>query len=110
VSGSGPAARFCSGKGGNVGVRRGGVAQVEARRKTLDTARPLRIAGLDLALDLHGRSLNGPSAVSVGDIAERVFMLFGRQSAGHRCASERHIGPRDCAGEPSIWITLPAGV
>ena len=84
------------GKGGDAGVGRGerGLAQIEARRKSLDRAAhdAVGVAGLDLALDHDGefaeRALGGEG---VGEVAEGVLVLVEPAIRGDVDPPARHV-------------------
>ena len=91
---------------GNVAVRGGeagdirigsgecGGAQIEARWEALDDAanEALRVAGLDLALDRHGKLAEWAlGSEHMGDVAESVLVLIEPAIRGNVDAPARHV-------------------
>src|SRR6516164_7764523 len=98
---------------GNVAVRGGeagdirigsgecGGAQIEARWEALDDAAndALRVAGLDLALDRHGKLAEWAlGSEHMGDVAESVLVLIEPAIRGDVDAPARHVLAVVCVG------------
>jgi hypothetical protein len=86
----------CGGEGGDIRIGGGerGLAQIEARRKTLHCASQdsLRIAGLDLAFHRDRKFVQrAVGGEHMGDVAEGILVLVEPAIGGHVDAPARHI-------------------
>ena len=104
------------GEAGDIRIGGGecGGAQIEARREALDDAAhdALRVAGLDLALDRHGKLAEWAlGSEHMGDVAESVLVLIEPAIRGTSMRQRATYWPSWLRGvNRSIWITLVAGV
>src|SRR5215469_12692612 len=84
------------GEAGDIRIGSGerGGAQIEARREALDDAAhdSLRVAGLDLALDRHGKLAEWTlGRKHMGDVAESVLVLVEPTIRGDVDSPARHV-------------------